>query len=173
VRSGEDFVNETGYAFSVQGGDHTSAANLPLRSSGGELTAIFYDSAVYCFFNTFSLPRDLKWRFYEAVTGWKMTPDEWFGVKGLRILQLQRTMLLLGGPDHRWDPKVHDTNPPRFFEPLPSGPYAGKTVDKKKFERSKKEYYRAVGWDKDGVPKSSVLKRLELGKVDKVLKEKL
>jgi len=173
VRSGEDFVNETGYAFSVQGGDHTSAANLPLRSSGGELTAIFYDSAVYCFFNTFSLPRDLKWRFYEAVTGWKMTPDEWFGVKGLRILQLQRTMLLLGGPDHRWDPKVHDTNPPRFFEPLPSGPYAGKTLNKKEFEKTKGDYYRAVGWDKNGVPKSSALKRLGLGEVDRVLKEKL
>jgi len=173
VRSGEDFVNETGYAFSVQGGDHTSAANLPLRSSGGELTAIFYDSAVYCFFNTFSLPRDLKWRFYEAVTGWKMTPDEWFGVKGLRILQLQRTMLLLGGPDHRWDPKVHDTNPPRFFEPLPSGPYAGKTLNKKEFEKAKRDYYRAVGWDKNGVPKSSALKRLGLGEVDRVLKEKL
>jgi len=173
VRSGEDFVDEIGYACSVQGGDHTSAAGSSIRGSGGELTAIFYDSAVYCFFNTFSLPRDSKWKFYEAVTGWRMTPDEWFDHKGLRILQLQRAMLLLGGPDIRWDPKVHDTNPPRFFEPLPSGPYAGKTVDKKKFERSKRKYYRAVGWDKNGVPKSSVLKRLRLGDVDRVLKEKL
>jgi len=172
IRSGEDFAKETGYACSVQAGDHTSLANLPIRKHG-ELTTIFYDSGVYCFFNTFSLPRDLKWKFYEAVTGWKMTPDEWFDVKGLGILQLQRAMLLLGGPDHRWNPKVHDTNPPRFFEPLPSGPYTGKTVDKKEFEKSKKEYYRAVGWDKDGVPKSSVLKRLGLEEVDKVLKRKL
>jgi len=173
VRSGEDFVNEIGYACSVQGGDHTSAADPSIRGSGSELTAIFYDSAVYCFFNTFSLPRDLKWKFYEAVTGWRMTPDEWFDGKGLRILQLQRAMLLLGGPDHRWNPRVDDTNPPRFFEPLPSGPYAGKTVDKKEFEKSKKDYYRAVGWDQYGVPKSSVLKRLGLEDVDRVLKEKL
>ena len=78
-------------------------------------------------------------------------------------------MLLLGGPDLKWKPKIHDENPPRFYEPLPSGPYKGKTVDKTRFEKDKKQYYEAVGWDKNGIPKSDTLKKLELEDVDKAL----
>jgi len=78
-------------------------------------------------------------------------------------------MLLLGGPDLTWKPKIHDENPARFYEPLPSGPYKGKTVDKAKFEQDKKEYYEAVGWDKNGIPRSAALKKLGLDDVDKAL----
>ncbi len=80
-------------------------------------------------------------------------------------------MLLLGGPDLKWSPKIHDENPARFYEPLPSGPYKGKTVDKAKFEEDKKKYYEAVGWDENGVPKSKVLEKLGLEDVDKALEK--
>ncbi|NPD90390.1 MAG: aldehyde ferredoxin oxidoreductase, partial [Asgard group archaeon] len=137
--------------------------------SRSELIMIFHDSAVYCYFNIFGIPRELKFEFYKAVTGLELTQEEWVNTKALRILQLQRAMLLLGGPDLKWKPKIHDENPPRFYEPLPSGPYKGKTVDKTKFEQDKKEYYEAVGWDENGIPKSEVLKRLGLEDVDKAL----
>jgi len=114
-----------------------------------------------------------KWDFFKAVTGWEIGPKEWYETSALRILQLQRVLLLLGGPDLKWYPKVHDDNPPRFYEPLPSGPYAGKKVDKAKFEESKKEYYEAIGWDENGIPRSEVLKRLGLEEAEKVLKEKI
>jgi len=86
---------------------------------------------------------------------------------------MQRALLLLGGPDLKWNPKIHDDNPPRFYEPLPSGPYTGKKVDRAKFEDSKKEYYEEAGWDENGIPKSVVLKNLGLDEVDKVLKKKV
>jgi aldehyde:ferredoxin oxidoreductase len=78
-------------------------------------------------------------------------------------------MLLLGGPDLKWTPKTHDDNPPRFYEPLPSGPYKGKTTDKRDVKQYKKRYYKAVGWDKNGVPTSETLDNLGLKDADKAL----
>jgi len=80
-------------------------------------------------------------------------------------------MLLLGGPDLKWKPEVDDDNPPRFYEPLPSGPYKGRTVKKRAFEEQKKEYYQAVGWDEKGSPKPEVLRRLGLQSVEAKLRE--
>ncbi|MEM2972095.1 MAG: aldehyde ferredoxin oxidoreductase C-terminal domain-containing protein [Candidatus Bathyarchaeia archaeon] len=171
VRSGKDFPEIYAYACSVQGGDHTSTACLPLDDFRSELSMIFNDSAVYCYFNLFEVPSQLKFDMYEVVTGIKLAQKEWMETKALRILQLQRAMLLLGGPDIKWNPKVHDENPSRFYEPLPTGPYKGKAVDKAKFEESKRKYYEAAGWDENGIPKSDTLRKLGLDDVDKALEK--
>jgi aldehyde:ferredoxin oxidoreductase len=171
VRSGKDYTTEISYVCSVQAGDHTSVAHLSLTSSTSELTVMFHDSGVYCWFNTFELPSKIKFDFYEAVTGVKLTPEEWYNIKALRILQLQRAMLLLGGPDLKWNPKIHDDNPPRFYEPLPSGPCMGRSVEKAKVEESKRRYYGAVGWDENGIPKSETLMKLGLYDVDRALEK--
>jgi aldehyde:ferredoxin oxidoreductase len=173
VRSGKDYTIDISYACSVQAGDHTSVAYLPVNHPDGELAVILHDSGVYCWFNTFNVPRGLKWDFFEAVTGWKIGPKEWYGTMSRRILHIQRALLLLGGPDLKWKPRIHDANPPRFYEPLPSGPYAGKKLDRTKFEDSKKEYYKEVGWDENGIPESEVLKKLGLEEVDRILEKKI
>jgi aldehyde:ferredoxin oxidoreductase len=169
IRSEKDYPERVSYACSVQGGDHTSTAGLPIDGSGSEVWEIFNDSGVYCNFNSFGIPRNSKFAFYEAVTGIKLPPQEWAKTKSFRILQLQRAMLLLGGPDATWKPKTHDNNPPRFYEPLPNGPYKGKAADKTKVEEDIKEYYKQAGWDKNGIPKSTTLKKLGLNNVDKAL----
>jgi aldehyde:ferredoxin oxidoreductase len=169
IRSEKDYPERVSYACSVQGGDHTSTTGLPIDGSGSEVWEIFNDSGVYCNFNSFGIPRKTKFAFYEAVTGIKLPPEEWARTKAFRILQLQRTMLLLGGPDATWEPRRHDANPPRFYEPLPNGPYKGKAADKSKVEEDVKEYYKQAGWDKNGIPKSATLKKLGLEDVDKVL----
>jgi aldehyde:ferredoxin oxidoreductase len=171
IRSGKDYPEAISYVCSVQGGDHTSAASLPLDGPGSELSEIFNDSGVYCNFNSFGIPRRVKFDFYKAVTEAELTSEEWFKIKALRILQLQRAVLLLGGPDLMWNPKVHDENPPRFYEPLPSGPYKGKTTDKVKVEEDKKRYYEAAGWDENGIPRSEILKELGLQEVSEALQK--
>jgi len=171
IRSGKDYPENYSYACSVQGGDHTSTACLPLDDFRSELAMMFNDSAVYCYFNIFGIPRNLKFEFYKAVTGVELTQEDWINTKALRILQLQRAMLLLGGPDLKWKPKIHDSNPPRFHEPLPSGPYKGKTVEKAEVEAEIKRYYEAVGWDENGIPKSETLRKLGLEDVDKALEK--
>ena len=114
IRSRKDYPEIYSYACSVQGGDHTSTACLPLDDFRSELVMIFNDSAVYCYFNIFGVPRQVKFDFYKAVTGIELTQEDWVNNKAMKILQLQRIMLLLGGPDFKWNPKVHDDNPPRF-----------------------------------------------------------
>ena len=84
---------------------------------------------------------------------------------------MQRALLLLGGPDIKWKPKIHDENPPRFYEPLASGPYKGKTVDKSQVEEDKRRYYNAAGWDENGIPKTKTLEKLGLEDIDKALKK--
>ena len=171
IRSGKDYPEIYSYACSVQCGDHTSTACLPLNDLNSELMMIYNDSAVYCYFNTFEVPRRVRFDFYSAVTGMQLTQKEWIKTKALRILQLQRAMLLLGGPDLRWNPKEHDDNPARFYEPLPSGPKKGKTVNKAVFEEEKRKYYKAVGWDENGIPTSKILTKLGLQDVDKALEK--
>jgi aldehyde:ferredoxin oxidoreductase len=171
IRSGKDYPDVISYAVSVQGGDHTSTAGLPLDGGGSELTEIFNDSAVYCNFNSFGIRRTLKFEFYKAVTGLPMTMKEWFDKRAIKTLQLQRAMLLLGGPDTKWKPKTDDVNPPRFYEPLPSGPYKGKTADEAAVKKKVKDYYKAAGWDKNGIPKSTTLKKLGLQDADEALQK--
>jgi aldehyde:ferredoxin oxidoreductase len=79
-------------------------------------------------------------------------------------------MLLLGGPDLKWNPAVHDDNPPRFYEPLPTGPYKGKATQRMEVEEAKRKYYAEAGWDEKGIPKSDALRKLGLRDVDKALK---
>ncbi|MCS7386693.1 MAG: aldehyde ferredoxin oxidoreductase [archaeon GB-1867-005] len=168
IRSGLDYPTPIAYACSVQGGDHTSVARLPIHSHGSEVIRSLLDSAVICIFNYFADPT-LFWKFFEAVTGWSLTPERWASEDGLRIIQIQRAALLLGGPDFTWNPQIHDDNPPRFYEPLPSGPYKGQAADKDEVEKLKKEYYETVGWDDKGIPKSDMLRKLGLESVDKAL----
>jgi len=170
IRSGRDFASIMSYACSVQAGDHTSLPSEPTEHENSEFNTILDDSGVYCSFNTFSLSIDLIWDFFNAVTGWTDLRKDWYDNNALRILQLQRAMLLLGGPDLKWKADTDDDNPARFYEPLPSGPYKGKTVNRKLFEEQKQEYYEAVGWDKKGLPKTDVLRKLKLQDVETKLK---
>jgi aldehyde:ferredoxin oxidoreductase len=169
IRSGKDFPESVSYAIGVQGGDHTSLSGLPLERNS-ELLEVFNDSGVFCNFNSFSGPRNIRFDFYNAVTGLRLTRKEWCRKKGLKILMLQRAMLLLGGPDVFWDGR-DDVNPVRFYEPLPSGPYKGKVADRAEVERYKRRYYRAVGWDENGVPTYEVLEDLGLKDVDRALEK--
>jgi aldehyde:ferredoxin oxidoreductase len=171
IRSGKDYPEIYSYACSVQGGDHTSVACMPIDDSRSELMTIFHDSGVYCQFNVFNIESTLLFKFYEAVTSLKLTKDMWVKTKALKILQLQRVMLLLGGPDFRWNPETDDDNPPRFYEPLPSGPFKGNTVKNAMFEEEKRKYYEMVGWDERGLPKPETLKRLGLKDIEKVLEK--
>jgi len=168
-RSGLGFMNPIGYPCSTQGGDHTSAAT---PFPGGETIAAVGDSLVFC---TASLGwrynPALLWPFFKAVTGWELNDEIWMNEVGRRILDIQRAALLLGGPDVVWDPAKDDENPPRFYEPLPTGPMKGLAVDRTKFAEMRSKYYADMGWDERGIPKSEDLRRLGLRDVDRVLQK--
>ena len=172
IRSGEDYPVNVSYCCSVQGGDHTSVAYLPVDHENSELTTALHDSGVYCMFNTYpDGTRERLWEFFTAVRGWEMDRDRWYATDARRIINIQRAALLIGGPDLRWKPYIDDKNPERFYEPLPSGPWKGKTADGKVVDDEVKEYYRELGWDENGIPTSEELRRLGLDSVDRKLDE--
>ncbi len=162
IRSRRDYPQLIAYAGSVQGGDHTSTAGLPHNSRESESYTAFIDSGVICMFTTFPVDEKTVVNYLNAVTGWKVTLEEVYNEIGPRILSLQRILLLLGGPDIRWNPRIHDDNPPRFYEPLPSGPYKGQSINRDEVRKQLEEYYAQLGWDKYGTPLAGTLSRLGL-----------
>jgi aldehyde:ferredoxin oxidoreductase len=90
-----------------------------------------------------------------------------------RIIHIQRAALLLGGPDVTWNPQIDDDNPPRWYDPLPSGPYKGQTTSKEDFLTKKKMYFKKIGWTQKGRPRSSELRRLGLTDLNRILRKRL
>jgi aldehyde:ferredoxin oxidoreductase len=162
TRSDHDFLaHDVSYAVSVQGGDHTSAASDGFRELSG---SVFNDSAVICSFCR--TPQELIFDFAKAVTGYPITIESWRRVTGPRIVTLQRALLLLGGPDVAWEPVDDDENPPRFYEPLPSGPWKGRTTDRELVGRKRAAYFETLGWDERGIPTRETLDMLGLGELE-------
>ncbi|WP_048815843.1 aldehyde ferredoxin oxidoreductase C-terminal domain-containing protein [Desulfurococcus amylolyticus] len=109
IRSGKDYPQPIAYAGSVQGGDHTSVAGLPVDSDSSEAWSVFLDSGVVCMFTAVDDSTMIK--YLNTVTGWNITREEFYGEIAPRVLSLQRMLLLLGGPDATWDPRIHDDDP--------------------------------------------------------------
>jgi len=164
TRSDKDYTHDISYAASVQGGDHTSTATDGFTDMSGE---VFTDSAVFCDFNFYDVPKELIFEFAKAITGFPITLHGWRVETGPRIVALQRALLLIGGPDVKWEPVKDDDNPPRFYEPLPSGPYKGKTTDRARVAEKLQAYFSTLGWDDRGIPTKETLKKLDLAFLEK------
>jgi len=69
-----------------------------------------------------------------------------------------------------WEPVVDDEKPPRFYEPLPSGPWKGRTTDRELVGRKRAAYFETLGWDEWGIPRKETLERLGLGELEYAMK---
>jgi aldehyde:ferredoxin oxidoreductase len=159
TRSDEDYTHDISYAASVQGGDHTSTSTDGYNDMSG---AVFTDSAVFCNFTYYGVPQNLVFDYAKAITGFPITLKKWREETGPRIVTLQRALLVLGGPDLKWEPVKDDDNPPRFYEPLPTGPYKGRTTNRQLVDEKLQTYFQTLGWDERGIPTKEALKRLDL-----------
>ena len=159
TRSDKDYTHDMCYSASVQGGDHTSTVVDGYTDMSG---AVFYDCAVFCTFTSRGPKQALIFDFAKAVTGFPISIESWRRVTGPRIVTLQKALLLMGGPDVTWVPLKDDVNPPRFYEPLPSGPYKGAVTDIDRVDLRTKAYFETLGWDERGIPKEETLERLGL-----------
>jgi len=167
TRSDADFLaHDMFYAVNVQGGDHTSGAYDGYRDLSG---SVFTDSAVYCTFCR--APQELVFDFAKAVTGFPMTLESWRRVNGPRIVTVQRALLMIGGPDIFWEPVKDDENPSRFYEPLPSGPWKGRTTDRELVEKKRAAYFETLGWDERGIPTKETLDKLGLSDLEPAMKK--
>ena len=163
TRSDKDYTHDMCYSASVQGGDHTSTVTDGYSDMSG---ALFFDCGVYCTFTSRGPSQQLQFDFAKAVTGFPITLHSWRSVNGPRIITLQKALLLMGGPDVTWEPLKDDENPPRFYEPLPTGPYKGMVTDRERVDVRTQAYFQTLGWDERGVPRKETLVRLGLSDVE-------
>ena len=155
VRSRQD-KSYIAYPLCTQGGDHTSTANLTTESS------ILNDTLVLCGF--WRASTETKLELLNASTGFGVTQQELDDVLMQRWCTLQWSTLQVHGWRHE-----DNTNPPRFFEPLGTGPYKGEKVDYAEEQEKIQEAYKARGWDAMGVPTTETLDRLGLSFLDEAL----
>jgi aldehyde:ferredoxin oxidoreductase len=103
------------------------------------------DSLVICKFTNMGVAEEYFARVLTAVTGLNYTTGDLIRV-GERVYNLERLYNLREGFT-----QADDTLPPRLLtEPSPAGPSQGWVS---KLEPMLKEYYRARGWDENGVPR--------------------
>jgi len=114
--------------------------------------AAVLDSLILCKFVNLAVADEYFARALTAVTGIEYSTGELHQV-GERIWNLERLYNLREGFT-----RADDTLPRRLLEePVPDGPSQGYVVH---LEPMLEEYYRARGWDEEGVPTQDTLKRL-------------
>jgi aldehyde:ferredoxin oxidoreductase len=127
-----------------------------------ELMNAVCDSLGFCRFQSvFSSPHALGYRHFSRLialaTGLHLTPAE-LRKAGERIYTLERRMITGEGVSRN-----QDTLPERYFEePIPEGPSKGAVVSRGDFNRMLDEYYAVHGWDEQGIPRKTTLRRLGL-----------
>ncbi|MEM3507608.1 MAG: aldehyde ferredoxin oxidoreductase family protein, partial [Candidatus Bathyarchaeia archaeon] len=96
-------------------------------------------------------------RFFKATTGFDMSLNDLLKASE-RIYNLTRIINISRGMTSE-----EDWLPERDFEdPIPTGPFKGLMLDRKKFKKMIEDYYRLRGWDKSGIPSKRTLLELEL-----------
>ncbi|MFX1450285.1 MAG: aldehyde ferredoxin oxidoreductase C-terminal domain-containing protein, partial [Promethearchaeota archaeon] len=109
---------------------------------------------IVCKFTAFAISEDFYSRLVTAVTGINFSSEELMNI-GERIWNLERLFNIREGFSRK-----DDTLPKRFLtEPLEKGGSKGTVV---KLDEMLSEYYRARGWNVDGIPLKSTLERLGL-----------
>lgn len=95
-------------------------------------------------------------RLLSTATGWDVSKDD-FMKYGERMWNLSRVFNVREGFTRK-----DDTLPPRFSEPLPSGPAKGHRFTDEDLNKMLDDYYRRAGWTEEGIPTRKKLVELEL-----------
>ncbi|MBD3354215.1 MAG: aldehyde ferredoxin oxidoreductase, partial [Candidatus Lokiarchaeota archaeon] len=162
-----------GYATSNRGGDHLTGYLAAMEifaapkkinrfNVGGKSdllvlkqnSKVIEDSMGVCAFAGWALGLDFYARFLTAITNVDYSVASLIQ-RGNKIYNMERLFSIKAGMK-----KEQDTLPKRFLdEPLKEGFSKDKVVP---IERMLEEYYNVRKWDENGIPKSSLLKDLEI-----------
>jgi len=103
-----------------------------------------------------SMPIDKFIELINSATGWDVTPEECMEIGERGITAARKLNYELGV-----DEKTEEL-PKRFYQPLENGHLKGVSMDRDKFLDTKQEYYKMMGWDKEGYPTQETLEKLAL-----------
>ncbi len=104
-------------------------------------------------------PLDYYPKFLKAATGINFSINQLYFIAD-RIYNLMRVYWIREFKE--WS-RAFDYPPEKWFsKPLTKGPFKGKKLDKKAYDKLLDYYYELRGWDNNGIPKKSTLKRYGL-----------
>ena len=93
----------------------------------------------------------------KAATGWNICDEELSQIAE-RILSLEKSINVLAGLGRK-----DDYPPQRLYEPIPSGPFTGISLDKKKITEMLRKHDEFHGWDAEtGIPARKTLENMDL-----------
>lgn len=92
-------------------------------------------------------PEEYYQRYYKAITGVDLSMDDLFE-RSNHIYDLTRAINVSLGISRKDDYPSQRS----FEDPVPSGPTAGKVIDRDEYEKILGMYYEKRGWDQDGKP---------------------
>lgn len=155
------------YATGPRGACHNRGFTIPLEAANrfetkgkGEMVKRIHDmvavgdSTVLCAFGSVGVTSKDTVALLLATTGITWEEKDIFAV-GERILNVERLFNVREGMRRK-----DDTLPQRFLtEPMPSGPSKDQVVD---LQPMIDEYYKARGWDEQGIPTQDKLRELRL-----------
>ncbi len=162
-----------GYAVSSRGGCHLRCT-VQVPELRGKLDRFDYDQKPqqvvdlenrYAIFDSLIICRFMRdivsWermpKLMKALTGANLTEERLKEI-GNNIVTLARLFNVREGIT-----SADDTLPRRFFEqPLSEGGTKGKTVNKERFTKMVKEYYRLRGWNSNGIPRAAMREKQQL-----------
>jgi aldehyde:ferredoxin oxidoreductase len=102
---------------------------------------------------------------FSAVVGWEFTEEDMQTLAD-RVASLIRVYNLREGAT-----RADDTLAPRSFQRETNGPAAGKVFTKEMLNSMLDEYYALRGWNREGIPTTETLDKLDLVDVSKQLKK--
>lgn len=181
-----------GYALSPTGADHMQAAHDTMFAKEGpildsakpigihepldslnideekvrmyaylEMWWSFLNSAGVCDFipaprGSLSLEKFTK--LFKASTGWNISIFEMMkaGERSIVLSRLYNNKVGFKPEDDRL--------PERFYQPIENGRMKGNLIDKEKFNKSLKSYYKMMNWDEEGMPNKEKIVELEIFK---------
>jgi aldehyde:ferredoxin oxidoreductase len=121
-----------------------------------------FESLTVCRLPWVEVGFELEWypKFLQAATGVEMNWDV-LNLIADRIFNLTRAFWVREyGKD--WTSQM-DVPPARWFdEPTTKGPLKGSKLDRKKYDTMLQAYYKRRGWDEQGIPTKTTLKKLGL-----------
>jgi aldehyde:ferredoxin oxidoreductase len=96
-------------------------------------------------------PEEYYQRYFKAITGVDLSMEELFE-RSRHIYDLTRAINVSLGVSRKDDYPSQRS----FEDPVPSGPTAGKVIDREEYEKILGMYYEKRGWDQDGKPSLSL-----------------
>ncbi|MFW6041090.1 MAG: aldehyde ferredoxin oxidoreductase family protein [Thermoplasmatota archaeon] len=160
LTSSEYVLDFSGEFWNFKGYDRYNIKSKALPTKMMEDLMILYDMTGACKFSRGILEDKGLLDFINVITGWDLSMSEMM-VAGERAFNISKAYNVREGLG-----REEDVLPERLLtEATNEGPSKDRKITRKNFESALDKYYDIRGWNEEGIPTMSILKKLDLPKI--------